>query len=177
MTRSISCTILSLLAIGLASPLHAADYSDFKVMSGAMCSPYTSSPSVDYSKLRFRADGVTNESTGYQYVVCAPTRDSETSWGYSDTNASATYIVFFRANTVGTNQCTLTVGTTAYGSNTYTKSVAGVVGTTVGMYFYDVKANFSESPGTLVCRIAPKHTLSLIEINEISVETDKRASF
>jgi hypothetical protein len=172
MSRLTFRSILLLLAIAISGPLYAQDYNDFKVMSGAMCSPYTSSPSPDYSKLRFRADGVTNESNGYLYVVCAPTRDSEQSWGYGDDNATASYDIYFRANTVGTDQCTLTVGTTAYGSNTYTGSVEGIVGQTVTINFSGVVANFAESPGTLVCRIAPKHTLSLIEINEVDVRTD-----
>lgn len=162
---------LAILAAAVTAPLHAQQYNDRKIWSGSVCTPYTSS-APDYSALKFRADGVANQSNSYQYVICALTRDAENTWGYGGDNGTAFIFTYFRANTTGTDQCTLTVGTTANGSVSETKSTAGVVGETTIVAFSNVVAEHAEAPATLVCRIAPKHTLSYVSQMEFNVRTD-----
>jgi hypothetical protein len=162
----------ALAILGMLAPMPArAAYWDIKYYSaGALCTPYTSSPSPDYSKLRFRPGGVSNEDTRYQYVICSLGTDSE------DEGGSAGYRVTigFRANTEGTDQCTLTFGTNADGTVNYTDSVAGVPGESTQIQFYydvPVMAGVPWPAPSLVCRIAPRHTMTLVKVEEFT-ETD-----
>lgn len=163
---------LLLGTVAVMAPASAVDYEDVKVISGGLCAPYASTPSPDYSKLRFRAGGVTNESDSYLYVICGIARDSEEAWGSVDGNADAVVRVYFRGNATGTDACTLTVGTTAFGTNTYTGSVTTGYALTAPVNFFSVAAAYDHAPATLVCRISPKHTLSLVVVRERNVNTD-----
>lgn len=158
------------LAMLVPSPARAA-YWDIKYYSaGALCTPYTSAASPDYSKLRFRPGGVSNEDTRYQYVICSLGTDSEHESG----SAGYRVTVGFRANTEGTDQCTLTFGTNADGTVSYTDSVAGVPGESTQVQFYydvPVMAAVPWPAPSMVCRIAPRHTMTLVKVEEFT-ETD-----
>ena len=167
-------TSLAVIAALHSAPARAVDYDDSKAWSGSMCTPYTSA-APDYSKLKFRATGVTNEGTSYVYVICALPLDAEDGWFGGPQDAYGYVQLDFRSNTEGVDQCTLTVGTTAEGTTyTNTKSVTGIVGSTVTINLETpFGAGFSSAqPPTVVCRLAPKHTLSLVRMTEYSVQTD-----
>jgi len=141
--------------------------------AAAICAPYTSS-APDYAKLRFRAEGIINDSDASKYVICNLPRDSEAAWS---SEGSWGMYAFFRRTTSGTppitsNQCTITIGfnlsdplqsvtrSAEQYSPTSTYGFVGVEGAT--------PSGDSNSYGTLVCRIAPGSLLDLLYYYEFA---------
>ena len=160
--------IAALLSIGAYQPAHAAD---MKHYSAGGCAPYTTG-TPNYNELRFRSDGVQNQSNGYRYVICPIVRDSEDTWGITD---GADVTVHFRTNTTGNFQCTLTGGATVGGSHAITQSISGDPGQNIDIVFANVNfaaEGVTDAPVSLVCRLPPKGTLSLYHVNERPVTDD-----
>jgi len=171
-TSSISLNApLSALAIAagmlLSSQARAEDYKHFN--AAAVCAPYTAS-APDYATLRFRAEGIINDSDASKFVICNVPRDSEAAWASSGSWGMA---AFFRRTTSGTpaitsNQCTLSVGfnlSEPLQSKTYS---AEPVSSTYGYISMenDTPSGDLNSYGTLVCRIAPGSLMDLIVMAE-----------
>jgi hypothetical protein len=163
---------LSSLAFGAAlvsAPVAHAD--DFKHFNAAtICAPYTSS-APDYATLRFRAEGIINDSDTSKFVICNIPRDSEAAW---DSSGSWAMAAFFRRTTSGTpaitsNQCTLTVGfnlseplqSKTYSAIQYTSTYGAAV------MQNDTPSGDYLSYATLVCRIAPGSLMDLVQLVEL----------
>ncbi len=166
---------ISAIAVSGESNAEKLLFHDYKSFGGATCTPYTTT-APDYSKLKFKATGVTNEGNSFAYVICALPMDADWGWLQDDVNhlGYADFYVYFRANTEGTDQCTLTIGTNASFSpiQTETKTLAGTIGETTFMNFRSAPGADYLSPPTFVCKIAPKHTLAMISMMEGFSESD-----
>jgi hypothetical protein len=171
--KSLIFAPIAVAVLALATP-DKAQAGDFKFYSAGGCAPYTTG-TPNYSELRFRSDGVQNQSNGYRFVICPIVRDSESSWGL---DATGDVQVYFRTNSAGTFQCTLTGGSTAGGSYSLTEEVSGNPGDTLYIDFsaVDVYNNgASDAPMSLVCRLPPKGTLAKYWVDEDDVTDDPPA--
>jgi hypothetical protein len=162
----------ALIAMSSVQPVAA---SDFKFYSAGGCAPYTTG-TPNYNELRFRSDGVQNQSDGYRYVICPVVRDMQSSWGFNSGETGGV-VLYFRTNTAGSFQCTLTGGSTSGGSYSITNSTSGNPGDNLiisfsGVDFYNNGA--TDAPVSIVCRLPPKGTLAKYSVNESGV-TDSYA--
>ncbi len=164
MKKVIAVLLLSLLGMS------AAQAADSKHYSGGNCAPFTTGM-PNYNELRFRPDGVQNQSTGYRYVICPIVRDSEADWG----SGEADYIHMYaqlRGNAAGNFQCTLTVGSTTNGSFSKTQSADAAAGETVTLFWDSINVTETgvlDHPATIVCRLPPKGTLAMYNVIEETV--------
>lgn len=149
----------------------AARASDYHFNAATVCAPYTSSV-PDYAQLRFRAEGIINDSDSSKFVICNVPRDSEEAWdGSEDVGVGA----LFRRTTSGTpaitsNQCTLTVGfnlSEPLQSKTYS-AVPYPESSTYGAVLMqgDTPTGDMNSYGTMVCRIASGSLMDLVIVLE-----------
>lgn len=166
--------LIPLTAALLAASLpQSASANDWKQYSAGGCAPYTTG-TPNYSELRFRSDGVQNQSNGYRYVICPVVRDADNTWGFSGGDTGSVGLQF-RTNTAGTFECTLTGGSTAGGSYSTTQSVSGDPGDTLYMNFSGIDLwaqDVSDAPVSLVCRLPPKGTLAKYYVAEEGVTDD-----
>lgn len=163
------------LALVAAGSVPQAEASDLKFYSAGGCAPYTTG-TPNYNELRFRSDGVQNQSTGYRYVICPIVRDSQGTWGFNP-GETGSVTAWFRTNTAGTFQCTLTGGSTADSSFAITQSTTGNPGDTLTISFASVDFYNNgpyDAPVSLVCRLPGGGTLSKYSVNEAAV-TDSNA--
>jgi len=162
-----ACTAAA-IGLSLSPQAHSTDYKFFN--AAAVCAPYTSS-TPDYAHLRFRAEGVINDSGASKFVICNLPRDSESAWNFETMGTYA----FFRRTTAGTpaitsNQCTMTIGfnlTEPLQSKTY--SAAPYPGSSTygfATMLGDIPSGDDLSYGTIVCRIAPGSLMDLIVVLE-----------
>lgn len=168
--------ILAVLALGAAalSPAHAADTKYFA--AAAVCAPFTSS-TPDFAKLRFRPEGIINDSDSSKFVICNIPRDSETAWGEQ---GSAALLATFRRTTIGTpavtnNQCTLTVGfnaTEVLQSKTFAAQQVTQTYASVFVNAADMPTGDESSYAVMVCRIVPGSLLDLVAISETNATED-----
>jgi hypothetical protein len=163
-------TLLAALALGAGLPSPEAHAGDQKYFAAAaICAPFTSSQ-PDFAKLRFRPEGIINDSDSSKFVICNVPRDSETAWAEP---GDVSLIALFRRTTIDTpavtnNQCTLTVGfnaTEVLQSKTFS---AQLVTKTYGMISVnaDIPTGDSNSYAVMVCRIVPGSLLDLIALSE-----------
>lgn len=170
MYNALKIAVAGTIAAAALSFSPRANAEDYKFFNAAtVCAPYTSSV-PDYAQLRFRAEGIINDSVSSKFVICNIPRDSETEWASTGSWGMA---AFFRRTTTGTpaitnNQCTLSVGfNLAEPLQSKTYSVVQVSST----YGYalmqnDTPSGDSLSYATIVCRIAPGSLMDLVEILE-----------
>lgn len=171
---AVACAIFA-AGVSLSPQAHSTDYKFFN--AAAVCAPYTSSV-PDYAHLRFRAEGVINDSDASKFVICNLPRDSESAWNFETMGTYA----FFRRTTTGTpaitsNQCTMTIGfnlaeplqSKTYSAEPYSATY-GLV-TMLG----DIPSGDDLSYGTLVCRIAPGSLMDLIVVLEGEATDDPPA--
>jgi hypothetical protein len=153
MTGALAALLLA--GTTLSPAAHAAE--DYKYFSVANCAPYTSG-TPNYNLLRFRPESVQNQSNGYLYVICPLIRDTENSWEVGSDNYVDLW-VYFRTNTAGNFQCTLTVGSNRLPTNifTSTKSVSGNPGEVLEVSWigFAPDPEVINNPAALVCRLPP----------------------
>jgi len=165
-SKALLASLVIAAAVLQAPDARAVDQKWFN--AAAVCAPYTSS-APDYAKLRFRAEGIINDSDASKFVICNLPRDSETEWSPN----SWGMLAWFRRTTSGTppitsNQCTVTVGfnlseplqSVVVSAQPYS-STYGSVGIEAGSPTGD-----NNSYGTLVCRIAPGAVFDLLYVYE-----------
>lgn len=161
---------LTLGAAALSAPTaRAGDIKHFNAAN--ICMPYTSS-APDYAQLRFRAEGIINDSDASKFVICSVPRDSETAWGATEDVGIG---VLFRRTASGTpaitsNQCTLSIGfnlSEPLQSKTYS-AVPYPESSTYGAIVMqnDTPTGDENSYGTMVCRISPGSLMDLVILLE-----------
>ena len=161
------------VAVLAAIPCQPAQAGDWKQYSAGGCAPYTTA-TPNYNELRFRSDGVQNQSDGYRYVICPVVRDADNTWGFN-VGENGDVTLLFRTNTTGTFQCTLNGGSTVGGSHAITLSTSGDPGETLSITFPDVdfwNEGISDGPVSIVCRLPPKGTLAKYSVNEDAITDD-----
>lgn len=160
---------------------------DSKPLNPAICQPFTAS-TPDYSLLKIRATGITNAHPVSKYVICALPKDADSGWLSASTMGWKVGISF--AQTSGwlprleSNLCTLHVGaeyTFLFDSNMYAASKyaihdgagssspqrADIVFTQDDFPAFGPPWTWmGDGPAVLVCRIAPRNTLTQIELVE-----------
>lgn len=160
----------SFLTVGAVFTL-SAHAMDSKPVSTAVCQPYTSTP-IDPSKLRVRADGITNDYDTAKFVICPVPKDSSFAWDKEYIRDIVVWFRRLRGAPITGNQCTLTAG---WNQNDPIDSVTlpAVKDTDTNTYGY-VWFNQNTGPNAkwdgyavLVCRIAPGNTMDKIMLLEM----------
>lgn len=167
--------LLTALALGAAllSPETRADSKYFA--ASAVCAPFTAS-APDFAKLRFRPEGIINDSDTSKFVICNLPRDSETAWS-TDTIFMA--VAFRRiaatgAPAVASNQCTLTVGfngSEPLQSQTYFAKQETQTYGVLTIDGNDMPTSDANSYAVIVCRIVSGSLMDIIVVRE-SAPTD-----
>lgn len=164
----------------------AAVAADAKPLNPAICQPFTAS-TPDYSLLKIRATGITNAYPVSKYVICALPKDAESGWLSSSTAGWRVGISFTQNQgwlpRLESNVCTLHVASASPGFdwNRYSASKYAIYDATASVPPQRADIIFTQGdfpdfgppwtwmgdgPAVLVCRIAPRNTLTRIDLTE-----------
>lgn len=162
---------LAALALAIVMPAPEAQATDRKRYAASnVCAPFTSS-TPDFALLRFRPEGIINDSSSSKFVACSLPVDSETAWNVPGTVGLS---VMFRRTTAGTpavthNQCTVTVGfngTDPLQSGTFAAEKTSPTYGTINVV-NEMPIGDGASYATMVCRIVPGSLMDLIIVTEV----------